>query len=95
MQQASEIRYVVRFGAGTARRFLALADGEGATENGWRPLIWTKGMARAEKFGSIESAEAFALKRLGHNRWDVVIAPSYGIPTDDLGGTPAAMRMAA
>lgn len=95
MQQASGVRYAIRLGAGSARCYLAHADDTGRAENGWRQLVWTKDMARAEKFASIEAAEAFAHERLEHDRWQVVIAPSYGLPTDDLGGTPAAIRMAA
>lgn len=88
--------FVVRFGAGlSARRYLAHADTAGDTANGWRPLIWVKDIQRAEIFGSEESASAFAREALGHDRWSVVVAPSRGVPTDDLGGTPAAIRMAA
>lgn len=88
--------YVVRFGAGLrARRFLAQADTAGDIANGWRPLVWTKDIQRAEIFSSEEKAAAFARESLGHDRWTVVVAPSRGVPTDDLGGTPAAIRMAA
>ncbi len=88
--------FVVRFGAGlTARRFLAPARTEGETVNGWRPFVWVKNIQVAEIFGSQEAAAAFATKTLGHDRWEVVPAPSRGIPTDDLGGTPAAIRLAA
>lgn len=88
--------FVVRFGAGlTARRFLAHADTAGDIVNGWRPLVWTKDIQRAEIFGSEEAATTFARQKLGHDRWAVVVAPSRGVPTDDLGGTPAAIRMAA
>lgn len=87
--------YVVRFGAGTARRFLARADGQGETASGWRSFVWTRDLGRAEKFGTAAGAREFALTALGHGMWDVGVAPPRGLPTDDLGGTPAAIRMAA
>lgn len=87
--------HVVRFGAGTAKRYLAQADASGERENGWRPFVWTKDLARAEKFASAESARAYAQKVLGHTQFQVGVAPASGWPTDDLGGTPAAVRQAA
>ncbi|KQO78134.1 hypothetical protein ASF36_13960 [Methylobacterium sp. Leaf90] len=87
--------YAVRFGSGTARRFLAHADTAGDAASGWRPLIWTKSVERAEKFDSTAAARTFAQERLGHSHFDVAIVPGRGLPTDDLGGSPAAMRVAA
>lgn len=87
--------FVVRFGAGRACRYLARAETKGMDENGWRPFIWVKDIARAEKFGSRRSAETFAREALGHSQWDVGMAPPQGLPTGDLGGSPAAMRAAA
>lgn len=87
--------HVVRFGAGKARRYLAQAETAGDRENGWRPFVWTKDLGRAEKFSSAESARAFAQKALGHTEFQVGVAPSSGLPTDDLGGTPAAIRVVA
>lgn len=87
--------YAVRFGAGTARRYLAHADTAGDIVDGWRPFIWTKSVERAEKFGSAAAARAFAVERLGHSHFDVALVPGRGMPTGDLGGSPAAMRMAA
>lgn len=87
--------FAIRFGAGKARRYLAHAQTEGAHAKGWRPFVWVKDIERAETFGSEASAQDFGRANLVHERWDVVIAPSRGIPTDDLGGTPAAARIAA
>ncbi|WP_066922943.1 hypothetical protein [Methylobacterium sp. CCH5-D2] len=89
------MRYVVCFGSGRLRRYLARPDAEGSRAKGWRPFTWTKDIARAEKFGSPEKACAFAAEHLPHDQWDVGVAPPHGLPTDDLGGTPAAVRMAA
>ncbi|SOR27150.1 conserved protein of unknown function [Methylorubrum extorquens] len=87
--------YAVRFGAGTSRRFLAHSDTAGDNANGWRPLIWTKSVERAEKFGCAADAHAYALKHLGHSLWEVGVVPSRGLPTDDLGGSPNTLRVAA
>lgn len=87
--------YVVRFGAGKARRFLAQASTAGDHAKGWRTFIWTKDIARAEKFSSGEAARSFALKALGHALWEVAVAPPSGLPTNDLGGTPTAVRLVA
>lgn len=88
--------FVVRFGAGvTARRYLAHARTEGAPANGWRRFVWVKDIQVAEIFGSHEAAARFATEALGHDRWEVVPAPTRSVPTDDLGGTPAAIRLAA
>ncbi|MBX9719289.1 MAG: hypothetical protein K2Y56_11570 [Methylobacterium sp.] len=87
--------YVVRFGAGKARRYLAQASTAGDLRQGWRPFVWTKDISRAEKFSSSGSARSYALDTLGHALWDVSIAPPSGSPTGDLGGTPAAARIAA
>ena len=82
--------YAIRFGRGTARRFLAQASTQSEPHNGWRPFIWTKDLGRAEKFSDQDASQSFGLAALGHDRFEVVIAPSYGRPTDDLGGTPVA-----
>lgn len=87
--------YAVRFGTTLARRYLAPGRSEGEPGKGWRSFVWVKDIQRAELFSSQVSAEAFAIENLGHALWDVVIAPGRGIPTDDLGGTPAAIRLAA
>ncbi|GEP00531.1 hypothetical protein [Methylobacterium haplocladii] len=87
--------FAIRFGAGRAVRYLTLPDTVGEHAKGWRPFIWAKDIQRAELFSSEESAGAYAREHLGHDRWAVVVAPSRGIPTDDLGGSPVAMRMAA
>lgn len=87
--------YAIRFGRGTARCFLAQASTQGERPNGWRPFVWTKDLGRAEKFSDQDAAQTFGLAALKHDRFDIVIAPSYGRPTDDLGGTPVAMRAAA
>lgn len=87
--------HVIRFGVGRFRRYLAQADSVGAHENGHRPFVWTKDLARAEKFNSAESARAFGHKHLGHTEFEVGVAPSFGLPTDDLGGSPVAVRVAA
>ncbi|MFB0491291.1 hypothetical protein ABIE45_003877 [Methylobacterium sp. OAE515] len=87
--------HVVRFGAGSARRYLAQAGTAGERENGWRPFVWTKDLARAEKFSSAQAARTYAQNALGHTEFDVGVAPTSGLPTDDLGGTPAAMRAVA
>lgn len=87
--------HVVRFGAGTVRRYLAQAETTGERENGWRPFVWTKDRARAEKFSSAQAARTFAQDALGHTEFNVGVAPTTGLPTDDLGGTPAAVRAVA
>lgn len=88
--------FVVRFGAGlTARRYLAAPINRGECGNGWRPFVWTKDIQVAEIFSSEESAATYARHALGHDRWSVVVAPYRGVPTDDLGGAPAAIRLVA
>ena len=89
------MRHVVCFGSGRLRRYLARPDAEVSHAKGWRPFIWTADVGRAEKFSSAKKAEAFAAEHLPHNEWTVTIAPPRGLPTGDLGGTPAAMRLAA
>lgn len=100
MQQASRVRYVVRFGAGTARRFLAhaggtLGDAFRAPENGWGPLIWVKDFARAETFGSAEEARAFAVAKLTHSRWEIGAAARSDHTAQELAGALASLRLAA
>ncbi len=88
--------FAIAFGPPTARRYLTPAETPEQPEaTGWRPFIWVKDVERAEKFGSEEAAWTWALCNLPHGDWTVVVAPSRGIPTDDLGGTPAAVRMVA
>ena len=87
--------HVVRFGAGKARRYLAQATTAGNHEQGWRPFVWTKDLARAEKFSSAEAARIFALGALGHAQWEIGIAPPSGRPNNNLGGSPVAIRVAA
>lgn len=87
--------FAVYFGAGARRRYLAHAETEGDPANGWRPLVWTKDSGRAEKFGSAQAARDFALRHLPHAQFSVGVVPGRGLPTDDLGGSPAAMRVAA
>lgn len=87
--------FVVRFGAGKARRYLARAETTGAHQAGWRPFVWVDDIQRAELFSSSQTASDYALANLGHAEWEVGVAPSRGVPTDDLGGTPAAVRLAA
>ena len=87
--------FVVRFGAGRSIRYLAHARSEGLPENGWRPFVWTKDISLAEKFNCEQSARSYAAAALRHEKFQVVIAPPHGRPTDDLGGSPVAMLMAA
>lgn len=87
--------FAIYFGVGARRRYLAQAETAGDPANGWRPLVWTRDAARAEKFGSAEAARAFAVEHLGHAQFNIGIVPGGGLPTGDLGGTPAAMRAAA
>ncbi|WP_267355667.1 MULTISPECIES: hypothetical protein [unclassified Methylobacterium] len=87
--------HVVRFGFGRFKRYLAQAETTGAHENGHRPFVWTKDLSRAEKFSSADRARAYAQQHLGHAQFDVGVAPWRGLPTDHLGGSPAAIRMAA
>ncbi|GJE29791.1 hypothetical protein [Methylobacterium organophilum] len=94
-ERAKAGAFVVRFGAGSARRYLAQSAVRDEPESGWRRFVWTKDIQAAEIFLSEVGAMTFARSVLGHNRWSVVPAPPRGIPTDDLGGTPAAMRVAA
>lgn len=86
--------YAIYFGVGARRRYLAHADTAGDIANGWRPLVWTRDTARSEKFGSAEAARTFAADHLGHAQFSIGIVPGGGLPTGDLGGTPAAMRAA-
>lgn len=87
--------FAIYFGAGARRRYLAHAKTAGDPANGWRPLVWTKSADRAEKFGSADAARTFAVERLGHAEFSVGVVPGRGLPTDDLGGSPVAMRIAA
>ena len=87
--------FAIYFGAGARRRYLTHAETEGDTANGWRPLVWTRDAARAEKFGSADAARSFAVERLGHSLFSVGAVPGRGLPTDDLGGSPVAVRAAA
>ena len=86
--------YGIAFGPTNARRYLSVPTSEGSHAKGWRPFVWTKDRAAAEKFGSAHAADDFGRTHLPHSTWEVVIIPSSGIPTGDLGGTPAAVRAA-
>jgi hypothetical protein len=87
--------HVVRFGAGTARRYLAQADTPCGRVGDRRPLIWVRGFDRALKFASAPEARAFALNGLGHGLWEIGVAAPSDVPADELEGSLAAIRAAA
>ena len=70
--------YAIRFGAGRAVRYLAKAETFGDRAKGWRPFVWVKDIQRAELFSSEESARAYGRDHLGHDRFQIVVAPSRG-----------------
>lgn len=85
--------YVATAGAG--KRMLAVALSSGAVANGWRPVVWTGRLDRAEKFNTTDDAEAWARSIMPRGGWEV--EPRVGTigPNCPDGGTALAMRPVA
>lgn len=79
--------YAVAFGPPRARRYLACADSPGVRAKGWRSLVWTLDVGRAEKFSTPEGAAREAASACGHDRFTVV--PIFPRPVSVTGGPGA------
>jgi hypothetical protein len=88
--------YAIAFGRREKRLYLTENRVPQAPErSGWQRYVWTTDRKDAELFGSEDSARKFAAANLNHALFEVVVVPPTGLPTGDLGGTPAAIRLAA
>lgn len=70
------IAYVIIFSRGVYLRINykplpLLLDTGHYPNSGWCPILWTRELIDAEKFISIESAEAFGMERIPHEFWAV------------------------
>ena len=85
--------YVATAGAG--KRMLAVALSSDAVANGWRPVVWTDRLGRAEKFDAPDDAEAWARSVMPRGGW--AVEPRVGTigPNCPDGGTALAMRAVA
>ena len=87
--------YVVRFGAGRARRYLARAAVSVFSQGGHQPVVWVKDIAHAEIFETPVAARAFALEALSHGHWDIGLAARADQPAHEVDAGLAALRAAA
>lgn len=85
--------YVVTTDAG--KRMLAVPHLAGVTALGWRPVVWTDQLDRAEKFDDPDDAEAWARSVMPRGGW--AVEPRVGTigPNCPDGGTALAMRPVA
>lgn len=82
--------YAIVWGRFGKRRYLRIEQpSTGTVENGWRPQVWTRDVALAEKFDTDGDARDHAARVLPHDDYSVVIVPPRARPGEDRpGGTP-------
>jgi hypothetical protein len=76
--KGSDVQFIhlIKFGN---KAFLAMPPRPHAVPNsqpkGWKPHVWTRNIADAEKFSSIEHATIWGNNVLPHRDWKVVSLP--------------------
>lgn len=83
--------FAIAYGPAHNIRYAALNYTAGIHAGGWRPIVWTRDVAKAEKFDAPDKAERWGAAALNPGQWRVVAIPPART-TPQPGGTPAAAR---